>query len=262
MVWLLGAHHVASSKELDIFIGHLSFAMQRVGLAYVFYLAIEPYARRLWPRMLVSWVRVLEGRFRDPLVGRDLLVGCAGGALIALLQRLQILISGVFGGAAALPAWTDWSFEPLRGTLHAFVAIAAIHTVQLLNIIFPMTLLLILRLLLRRTGLAIAAVSLLAMVMYYPESGSVPGYIIATSLALAIFWLLLFRVGLLAFAAMNCIGALLGEMPLTPHPAGWYLGGMLLAIAFIVAPAFYGFWTSQAGRPLFRDEILEPAAGR
>ena len=39
--------------------------MYRVGMVWVFYLAFEPYARRLWPRMLVSWVRVLGGHFRD-----------------------------------------------------------------------------------------------------------------------------------------------------------------------------------------------------
>src|SRR5881628_3914691 len=105
MLWFLDAHQVASPAELDVFLGHLSYAMLRVGLTYVFYLAIEPYARRLWPRMLVSWVRVLEGRFRDPLVGRDLLVGCAAGALAALVQRLQFWIPEALGGASVLPDW-------------------------------------------------------------------------------------------------------------------------------------------------------------
>src|SRR6185295_18210027 len=91
LLWFLGAHHVASYEETTLFIGHLSYAMQRVALAYVFYLAIEPYARRLWPRMLVSWVRVLQGSFRDPLVGRDLLAGAAAGALSALFGRVAFL---------------------------------------------------------------------------------------------------------------------------------------------------------------------------
>ena len=39
-------------------------------------------------------------------------------------------------------------------------------------------------------------------------------------------------------------------------------GATALALAFIVAPALWGFWTSRAGRPLFRDEILEPASQR
>jgi hypothetical protein len=143
--------------------------------------------------------------------------------------------------------------------LHAFVAIAAIHTSELLGIIFPITMLLIFRLMLRRTGPAIATVSLLAIIMFYPDSGNIPGYLVTYCLLAAIFWIVLFRAGLLALATMMSVSSLLADIPLTPHPEGWYLGGMLLALAFIVAPALYGFWTSQAGRPLFRDEILEPA---
>jgi serine/threonine-protein kinase len=262
MLWFLGAHHMASPSELGLFIGHLSFAMQRVGLAYVFYLAIEPYARRLWPRMLVSWVRVLEGRLRDPLVGRDLLIGCAAAALSVLLGRLSLWIPGLLGGASALPLWSEWSLESLRGTVPAFVSIMGIHTTELLSIIFPITMLLILRLLLRRTGPAIVAVSLLAMVMFYPESGSIPGYVVGFLVSITLFWFVLFRGGLLALATMTSVASLIDQMPLTPHPAGWLLGSMLLALAFIAAPALYGFWTSQAGRPLFRDDILDAAAER
>lgn len=46
---------------------------------------------------------------------------------------------------------------------------------------------------------------------------------------------------------------------LTPRPSAWYLAAMLLALAFVVTPALYGFFTSQADRPLFGDAILEPA---
>ena len=48
----------------------------------------------------------------------------------------------------------------------------------------------------------------------------------------------------------------------TPHPAAWSLGRTLLALVIIAAPALYGFWISQAGRPLFRDEVLELSAQR
>jgi hypothetical protein len=261
MLWFLDAHHVASPQEVGLLESHLSFAMQRVGLAYIFYLAVEPYARRLWPRMLISWMRVLEGRLRDPLVGRDLLLGSAAAAVMALNDRLQVWVPA-HGGSAALPVFSEWTLESLRGTLPAFVSIAGIHTQYLLEIIFPVTLLLVFRLLLRRTWAAILVVSLLATVLFYPSSGSIPGYLIGICLSLTVAWLLLFRIGLLAFATEFTLRSLLAQMPLTPHPASWYLGGMVLALAFIVAPALYGFWTSQAGRPLFRDEILEPVAGR
>ena len=79
---------------------------------------------------------------------------------------------------------------------------------------------------------------------------------------LTIAWLVLFRAGLLAFAAMFSVLRLIDDMPLTPHPAAWYLGATLLSLAIIVAPALYGFWISRAGRPLFQDELLEPLARR
>jgi serine/threonine-protein kinase len=257
-LWFLGAHHLASIDEFDLFMSHLSQATLWVGLAYVFYLAIEPYARRLWPRMLVSWVRVLDGGFRDPLVGRDLLVGAAAGAWIALVGRLQFWIPAVLGGTSALPTFGYWTFEPLRGTLPAFVSIVAIHTGALLEIIFPMTWLLILRLLIRRTVPAAIVAGLLGSILFYPETGSIPGYIVGSCFVMALLFGVLFRFGLLAFAAVYYVFRLLGQMPLTLHPGDWYLGVVLLALAFIAAPALWGFWTSRAGRPLFRDEILEP----
>jgi uncharacterized membrane protein YjjB (DUF3815 family) len=52
---------------------------------WFFYLALEPYARRLWPTMLVAWTRLLSGRMRDPLVGKSILVGTVCGSLMALL---------------------------------------------------------------------------------------------------------------------------------------------------------------------------------
>jgi hypothetical protein len=46
----------------------------------VFYLALEPYIRRTWPELLVSWTRTLSGEFNDPLVGRDVFLGILFGA--------------------------------------------------------------------------------------------------------------------------------------------------------------------------------------
>jgi hypothetical protein len=98
--------------------------------------------------------------------------------------------------------------------------------------------------------------------MFYPGTGSVPGYVIGQIIALVVFFFVLFRGGLLAFASLFTVSALIDELPLTLHPSGWYLGTMLFSLVCIAAPALWGFWTSQAGRPLFRDEILEPATRR
>jgi len=51
---------------------------------WLMYLALEPYVRRYSPDMLMSWSRLIGGRFRDPRVGRDILAGLCAGILIAL----------------------------------------------------------------------------------------------------------------------------------------------------------------------------------
>ncbi len=256
-LWFLGAHHLASTAEFDLFMSHLAYAMLQVGLAYVFYLALEPYARRLWPRILVSWVRILDGEFRDPIVGRDLLVGAAAGAVVALVGGLQFWIPAALAGPSVLPTFGPWTFEPLRGTASALASIVGIHGGAVLEIIFPMTWLLIGRLLLRSTAAAFVLVSLVGMALFFPQTGSVPGYIVGWAISMTIFGVVLFRFGLLALAAQYHVLRLLDQLPLGLQPDGWYLGATLLGLTAIAAPALWGFWTSRGGRPLFRDEILE-----
>jgi hypothetical protein len=41
-------------------------------MVWIAYVAIEPLVRRRWPRMLIASTRVLNGKWRDPLVGRDM----------------------------------------------------------------------------------------------------------------------------------------------------------------------------------------------
>ncbi|HZI89114.1 MAG TPA: hypothetical protein VFD83_01535, partial [Candidatus Polarisedimenticolia bacterium] len=52
-----------------------------IGLTY---LGVEPFLRRRWPHRLIAWTRLLEGRWLDPLVGREALLGVLAGATSAL----------------------------------------------------------------------------------------------------------------------------------------------------------------------------------
>ena len=50
---------------------------------WLFYMALEPYVRRLRPQTLISWTRLLSGDASHPIVGRDLLIGATWGAACA-----------------------------------------------------------------------------------------------------------------------------------------------------------------------------------
>jgi serine/threonine-protein kinase len=51
---------------------------------WIAYMAMEPAMRRSWAKLLISWSRLMSGRFRDPLVGRDILIGTILGAVAAI----------------------------------------------------------------------------------------------------------------------------------------------------------------------------------
>ena len=84
--WLFGAHHVAKPDlESEIFFQGVAGALFESAMVWLTYMAIEPIVRRRWPDLLISWSRLLAGRYRDPLVGRDALAGILGGAVTALV---------------------------------------------------------------------------------------------------------------------------------------------------------------------------------
>ena len=66
-------------------------------LAWLLYIALEPHFRRVLPETMIGWSRLLEGSVRDPLVGRDVLVGvliAIGDGLIFALHALLRRWSG------------------------------------------------------------------------------------------------------------------------------------------------------------------------
>ena len=67
------------------FNGSLASTLYEGVMLWMLYLALEPYVRKRWPETIISWTRVLAGRFRDPLVGRDILLGCLLGVAMRAL---------------------------------------------------------------------------------------------------------------------------------------------------------------------------------
>ena len=90
LAYVLGDHRFSIGAGLEGLFGHLAYATWGFCFLWVFYMALEPSARRFWPQMLTSWVRLFNGRSRDPLVGRDLLVGVVAGSLMLSMNWLAV----------------------------------------------------------------------------------------------------------------------------------------------------------------------------
>ena len=116
--WMLVGHHSAIlSVELPVLSGYLAHHLGVCLTGGMYYLALEPFVRRVWPRTLVSWSRVIGGRVRDPLVGRDVCIGvvaslvCVFAVLIvvSVAEMLQLPYKGAppADPTMLLAAWTS-----------------------------------------------------------------------------------------------------------------------------------------------------------
>jgi len=90
LAWLefLGMEHAPSGirEVLNIsMVNGAGFALFCGALVCIAYLAIEPFVRRNWPHLLISWSRIAAGNYRNPTMGRDLLLGVAAGCAAAFI---------------------------------------------------------------------------------------------------------------------------------------------------------------------------------
>ena len=135
-------------------------------------------------------------------------------------------------------------------------ALAIDHTdAVLMRSLFLVLILVILRLVLRRTWLAVAAFFVLAIGAYWPAYSSPAVHVIFVSLNVAILLGVLFRYGFLATVVSNVVLIPLRNIPITYEVSSWTFGGTVMALAVVFGLAIYGLRIALAGRPLFRDEL-------
>ena len=72
-IWIVSPHVDDVADEQTRLFTSVGLALFVAGALYLLYLGLEPFVRRSWPTMLVGWSRLLAGRIRDPLIGRDIL---------------------------------------------------------------------------------------------------------------------------------------------------------------------------------------------
>ena len=95
LIWIFNDHVRNINEERLRFFDGLALALFVGAAMWLIYLALEPFVRRSWPTMLVGWSRVLSGRVRDAVVGRELLIGCAVGVTTTLIGLAVDLVTGV-----------------------------------------------------------------------------------------------------------------------------------------------------------------------
>ena len=90
--WLFLTSHAFAASEIFLIRDGLKSAIGSAFTAWVVYLALEPIVRKHVPNLLVSWSRLVEGKWTDPSVGRDVLFALAAAVWVeVLLAAIQSL---------------------------------------------------------------------------------------------------------------------------------------------------------------------------
>jgi serine/threonine-protein kinase len=238
--------------------GHIVLHAAHVWLMY---LAIEPYARRIWPRMLIGWVRFISGRFRDPAVGREILVGMTCGVLIFAVANKVLFFAAQKTGFEVNPPllWT-WNLWALTGWDNLGVQFFYKLTNPMLSIMFMTVVLLGIWLVIRRDLPAtIAAALVFGGFMFAGMSQFVSTPWLAAVVSVcggAVTVVVYTRVGLLA-AFAGLLAANILAFPISVDFQAWYGGYSMFSLALLIGVASWAGWVALAGQPLFRDLLDE-----
>jgi serine/threonine protein kinase len=237
-------HYVPQAEYISVQFILLGAPLLFALLAWLGYMAVEPYARQSWPRLMVSWQRLLNGRLRDPLVGRDVLLGIVAGSAMGAI----FLAGGAFSnGSAASPVDSYFGQGILPSIGHCFMLLFAASFYAL----FYFALLSVMTGLLRRPKFGLVAI---APIMLLLNAQSTALDFTLTVLFVLIFLAVLVRIGLVAAAAFFFILLTLGTSPPLVLDQ-WYAGRAMIALLLPLALLVWGFYASLGGQPVFGNAL-------
>jgi serine/threonine-protein kinase len=259
LVWVFSTHHVADNVELLLLVTGIQSALFWSCFVGVMYLALEPYLRRRWPEKIISWNRLLVGDFRDPLVGRDILVGLAIGAFCVLLMYLRVVLPYWIASFRSMPDFTDGFEFGMSGAsafLQMFINQVTASMIQTFMVVF---LLLFLTLLFRREWLGVTVGTLIWIAFFFSSEISYTHWIGLVCIALAViaFVFCAENFGPVALMSALMVFHLWVFYPITTELTAWYASSFVFCTVILLALAVYAFYISLGGQKVFKGRLLQ-----
>ena len=238
--WIGRVHPVPSDEMFSLFFSFAGASLLVAAMVWLLYLALEPAVRSRWPHAIVTWNRVLAGRWKDAQVGAHVLIGAALGMGLWLMftvvnpepkNQLDIGIS----------LW------PLLGARSWFAAYALNMRDGLVLGLLEFFAIFGLRVLLRRDWMAAIAASFLFTAVVqsdvFGDPHWVQKFVVYFVLYVILFGVLL-RVGLITtISAMFFLNAL-NRICLGSDFKAWWAPFGFATIFLLLAMTSFAFWRS------------------
>jgi serine/threonine-protein kinase len=253
VLWLAYSHFVPALDVLGLFAFAVSTALLLATVSWLLYMALEPFVRRLWPQTIITWTRLVSGRVRDPLVGRDVLFGVMLGLTWVLIIELRLVAEITRFGSAPQLYSADYLLG-LRSTIGSWILKIPLGTQGTL---FFFVILVVLRYLLRNRWAA--AVGFTAVFTTISSLGSDHPWVSAVSgvFVYGIASFALVRFGLVTLAVAVFVADTMLNVPVTFDFSRWYAPNAMSVPIVVLALAAWGFWTALAGQKLIKGDALE-----
>jgi len=249
VAWL-GVFHPVPGSLMDQFGAAAAQCLFSAAVVWILYLALEPAVRANWPHAIVTWNRLLAGRWGDAQVGAHILIGAAVGCglwgSLALISKLghhgDLEASGWLSYAMDTRHWISRHAERMGSALFAgltvFFLIFGLRRLLRFDILAAL-------------GTAIAF-TLLEGEFTRSSNWYVDGAFFVTVYTILMFVLL--RVGLVAlvsaiFFANGFDGILVGS-----DWGAWYTPLSVATMLLLAGMALVAFWRSLGNRELLSGE--------
>ena len=241
-LWLCQVHLVASMGLIAMFLLAVCTSVFYGVLLWALYIAVEPFVRRYWPQVLVSLTNVLTGRARDPVVGRDVLIGAAlGVAWVLMIRSVDLLTAGAGEGFVNFTGDMDL-LAGLRSTAGAVLR-GVPYAIR--NVLLYFFLLFLLRVFLRHEwAAALAFATGFGLLSALSNDDDRWLSAVLTFLYFGSGAFVVLRWGLLAFAVAAFMTELLMDVPATLDSSAWFFGNMLLLMAIAAGLAGWALYAS------------------
>lgn len=241
--WWLRAGHVWTLRGETELLGRMAGQSLLVGSALVvFYMAMEPYVRRAWPQMLITWERLVSGRIRDPLVGKHAAVGVLLGVTSAAAFYATLHVPSLIGKPPPPPFMdAKYGMDAIAGARTALGALLHMMVASVREGMALVLALVVIRLLVKSQWVAGSTFAVLTALFWALLSGEVIPQAWPILLAMAaMLAIVIVRYGLLAAVVAALVYHFLVAFPLTRDPTAWFFDATIFAHAVVVASASLG----------------------
>ncbi len=255
ITWIGTAHHVPSEREWSLLLAAIREAVFGGLAMWLLYLALEPAVRSRWPQALVTWNRLLAGKFTDAQLSAHILIGAAIGLALRLFlgslawidyHRAGVPLANDLDGFENALAWIGVNSQTLlNGLISGFVVFFTIFGFRALWK--------------NDYAAALSTAALFGLIanggVWNDTSSNLLVQRLLLLLIFAVLALILLRMGMVSTIAALFFINTIERINIGPGLGGWYTRYGLATMALLMGIAVYAFWRSVGERTLGDEEV-------